>query len=229
MKDRSGCVVLVPVGGYLEPECARGLADLESRGYHVRQVSGYSAIDQARSQIATDALAAGYDELMWIDSDIGFSADDVDRLREHDLPMVCGVYPKKGQRAMACHVLPGTRQVVLGIGGGLMELLYCATGFLHTRREVYEKIAVQEELPECNQGFGEYVVPYFLPMIVPHGDGHWYLGEDFAFCERARRSDFPVMADTAIRLYHHGRYGYSWEDAGNDNPRYDTYVFAVQS
>jgi hypothetical protein len=35
------------------------------------------------------------------------------------------------------------------------------------------------------------------------------------------------MADTAIRLFHHGSYGYTWEDAGNDKPRYESYYFKV--
>jgi hypothetical protein len=30
--DPSRCVVLVPVGNYIESGCARGLAELESRG-----------------------------------------------------------------------------------------------------------------------------------------------------------------------------------------------------
>lgn len=41
---------------------------------------GYAAIDQCRNQMATDAFAQGFAETMWIDSDIAFSPDDVDRL-----------------------------------------------------------------------------------------------------------------------------------------------------
>jgi hypothetical protein len=55
----------------------------------------------------------------------------------------------------------------------------------------------------------------------------WYLPEDYAFCERARRCGYQIMADTAIRLWHHGSYGYTWEDAGNDKPRYETFYFNV--
>ncbi|GHF70670.1 hypothetical protein FHX82_005565 [Amycolatopsis bartoniae] len=226
--DPSRCVVLVPVGSHVEPECARGLGQLEARGYQVRQVSGYAAIDQGRSQMATDALADGFDELLWIDSDIGFTADAVEMLREHELPMVCGIYPKKGLRALACHLLPETERVLFGEGGGLMEILYAATGFLLTHREVYEKIQVHEQLPVCNERFGRPSVPYFLPMIIPDGGGSWYLGEDYAFSERARRTGFQVMADTRIRLEHVGRHGYSWEDAGSDKRRYATYNFSVR-
>ncbi|HWC80868.1 MAG TPA: hypothetical protein VG756_12995, partial [Pseudonocardiaceae bacterium] len=228
--DPSRCVVLVPVGSYVEPACARGLAQLEARGYEVRRVSGYAAIDQGRSQMATDALADGFDELMWIDSDIAFEADSVEMLREHELPLVCGIYPKKGVRALACHVLPETDRIVFGDGGGLMEILYAATGFLLTHREVYEKMAVHEQLPVCNQQFNHLIVPYFLPMVIPHGEEgqQWYLGEDFAFCERAKRSGFPIMADTRVRLDHVGKHNYSWEDAGSEKPRYATYNFNIQ-
>jgi len=57
---------------------------------------------------------------------------------------------------------------------------------------------------------------------------HWYLGEDFAFSERARRSGFPIIADTRIRLEHIGKHGYSWKIAGDDRKRYGTYHFHIQ-
>ena len=56
----------------------------------------------------------------------------------------------------------------------------------------------------------------------------WYLAEDFAFCERARQCGYKIMADTTIRLYHYGSYGYTWEDAGTDAKRFGTYHFQVQ-
>ena len=87
-------VVLVPVGSHIDPACDDGLRELEKRGYVVWRVRGYSAIDAARSQMATDALAQSFDELVWIDSDVAFQADDVDRLRAHNLPFACGLYPK---------------------------------------------------------------------------------------------------------------------------------------
>src|SRR5215510_5480648 len=130
--DPSRCVVLVPFGSHIEPECARALVDLEARGYAVRRVSGYAAIDQGRSQMATDALADGYDELMWIDSDIGFDLAAVDLLRSHGLPIVAGIYPKKGLRELACHLLLDTTEIAFGEGGGVFEIKYAATGFLLT-------------------------------------------------------------------------------------------------
>ncbi len=221
------CVVLVPVATHIEPDCERSLVELELRGYAVRRVFGFAAIDQARSQMASDALADGFDELMWIDSDVGFDPDAVGTLRAHGLPMVCGIYPKKGKRELACNLLAETDRVTFGQGGGLLEIGFAATGFLYTKRSVYEDVARVGKLPPCNQRFGRGMVPYFLPMLVEDGDGHWYLGEDFAFSERATRAGHRILADTSIRLFHVGRYGYSWEDAGTAVSRYGRFDFHV--
>ena len=78
----SRCVVLVPVGSSIEPECDAALYQLERRGYPVWRVRGFAAIDQARNQMAADALRQGFHETMWIDSDIAFHPDDVERLQE---------------------------------------------------------------------------------------------------------------------------------------------------
>ena len=75
--------------------------------------------------MATDALADGFDELMWIDSDVAFHPDDVDKLRNHKLPFVCGIYAKKGPREVAAAVLPGTTQLQFGFDGGLGRQFNC--------------------------------------------------------------------------------------------------------
>ncbi len=218
-------VVLVPVGGHVDPGCENGLRELERRGLTVRRVRGYSAIDAARSQMATDALADGFDELIWVDSDVVFRADDVDRLRSHGRPLACGLYPKKGKREFACAFLPGTRAVTFGKAGGLTPVLYCGFGFVYTRRDLYDAIREHAGLPELNRRFGRPRVPYFAPFWTDDGDGPRYLAEDYAFCERARRAGFEVLADTTIRLWHVGTYRYGWEDAGSDKPRYGNYTF----
>jgi hypothetical protein len=206
---------------------------------------------------------------LWIDSDISFDPDAVERLRSHGLPIVCGIYARKGTRALACHVLRGTDRLVFGAEGGLTEVLYAGAGFLLVRRQVYVDIQERLALPVCNQRFGQATIPFFQPMVVAdfthaaghacrpprrvnsefratssgthdggstegnQGNeggqrGHWYLPEDYAFCERARQCGYKIMADTTIRLWHHGGYGYSWEDAGKDKERFETFYFHVE-
>jgi hypothetical protein len=205
-------IILVPVGNSIDPGTEEALRELESRGYLVRRVYGYSAIDTARNQMASDALKEGFDELIWIDSDVVFRPEDVEKLRSHPLPFVCGLYPKKNRKEFACRFLPGVGQVTFGADGGLVEVLYCGFGFVLTRRTLFEKIQDQLQLPVCNEKFGKPLFPYFLPMIVEDSPGKWYLAEDYAFCERARRCGFRILADTTIRLWHVGRQAMTWED-----------------
>lgn len=186
-------------------------------------------MDVVRSELASEALAEGFDELMWIDADLAFDPAAIDKLRSHRLPIVCGIYPKKGMRELACNLLPETKRVDFGKIGGLMELRYAGAGFLLTHRIVYERTATESKLPTCNAQFGAPFVPYFMPLMKETDQGTWYLGEDYAFCERARQSGFRIMSDTTVRLYHLGSYRFGWEDAGRDVARYEDYQFHLRS
>lgn len=227
-RDPRRCVVLVPYTTHIVPDCEKSLKELEQRGYPVRRVRGYAAIDQGRNQMATDALVQGFEETMWIDADIGFDPDAVERLRSHGEPIVCGIYAQKGRRALACHLLPGTSKLIFGEGGGLQEILYAGTGFLLAHREVYSQIQRQSELPVCNERFGRPTIPFFQPLIQPSDDGWWSLAEDYSFCARARQCGYRILADTMIRLWHVGQYAYGWEDAGIDRERFGTFTYHLE-
>lgn len=108
-----------------------------------------------------------------------------------------------------------------------MTLKYAATGFLHVRRSVFVRMAYELDLPRCNEKPDSLVLPFFLPLVVGDVGQKRYLGEDYAFCERAGAIGVPVFADTRIRLWHFGDYPYGWEDAGSDKQRFDNYEFQV--
>ncbi len=225
MITKQTCVILVPhTSSGIEPECERALTQLEQRGFEVRRRS-LGVIDLSRNLMASQAVRDGFEHIMFIDSDIGFEPNDVLTLRANRLPICAGIYPKKAERAIASNLLPGTHQVVFGKQGGIMEIAYAAAGFLFVHRDVY--VALEETLPLCNETFGMPFYPYFMPMVAEDKGKPWYLGEDFAFCERARKAGFKIHADTTIRLRHYGKYGYSWEDAGTSLKRHDTFVFNI--
>jgi hypothetical protein len=225
--DPARCVVLVPHCGHIVARCETGLQQLERRGYTVRRVPSDSGLDETRSRLASDALTDGFAETFWIDADIGFDHDDVERLRRFGLPLSCAVYPKKGQRSLAVQVLPDTKQLTFGRKGGLTELLYAEAGFLHVRREVYETLASQLSLPTCQQNSTPPWTPYFQPFIRPWKSGAWYLTEGFAFCHRARQCGIPIVADTTIRIWHVGEYAFGWEEAGLDRQRFATFDYRL--
>lgn len=222
-------IVIVPYLTHIEPACERGLRDLERAGYEVRRFSSSAAIDRSRSDAATAALADGAEAILWIDSDIAFEVESAERLIAHQLPIVSGLYPKKGVRDFAVHLEPTTREVRVGETGGLYDVRYIGLGFLYTDRLVYEDIQRLFGLPVCNTRFGARTVPYFLPMVIADELGaagsYWYLGEDYAFCHRARQAGHKVVMDTTLRLGHVGKYHYGWEDAGQAVPRVTSATF----
>ncbi|NBQ67386.1 MAG: hypothetical protein EBU46_00570 [Nitrosomonadaceae bacterium] len=219
MNPNDQCIILVPVAHRIEPECDESLRSLEKLGYNVWRCYGFSAIDQGRNVMAQTALDKGYKELMWIDSDVVFKVSDVMRLRQLDLPMSCGIYGLKDGSGRPAADLDG-RKIV---GTQLSEIRAVGAGFLHTRREVYEKIAVELKLQRCTGRHTNYY-PYFLPAIK---DG-FYLGEDFAFCHRAREVGYKLIADTGIKLKHLGKMAFSWSGVTTDNAEPTYTPFSVE-
>jgi hypothetical protein len=222
------CVVLVPVVTHVEPECERGLRELERRGVTVRELRGFASIEAAKSQMATDALADGFDELVWVGPAVVFHPNDLDALRRHGRPFVCGLYPRTDRRELACTFPPGTARVTLGKGGGLVPVASCGLGFAYTRREVYDAVRGHHRLPELTRGAGRPVVPYFAPFWREgDGDPGPYLANDEAFCERARQAGVEILADTTVRLWQVGRYRFGWEDCGPEPERYQSVHLAL--
>jgi hypothetical protein len=220
MKDPKKCIILVPTHSTIDPQCDAGLRELERRGYRVDRVFGCAAIDHTRSRLASVALASGFDEIMWIDSDIGFHPNEVDKLRTHGLPISCGLYVKRDGQDVTFKLLPGDKALVFGKPPGLKEVLHAGFGFVHTRREVYQSIKSTCNLPDCNREFGPPVTPYFIPELVQHGQAEWwYLAEDTAFCHRARKCGYKIMADTTVFLSHVGRHPFTWKDLQVNRPQ----------
>ena len=246
--DPATCVVLVPVGNHIEPQTEQALRELERRGYPVWRSFGCSAIDFARSRLATQALSEGFEETLWIDADIVFDPYEVDRLRrrtfadiqaaggnplenQHENPLVVtGVYAKKGMRELALQfvVSPG-ETLQFGVDAPFRKAIYAPGGMLLVRRRAYELVAKTGRLPRCttNESFG--MIPFFMPMIIQEGDRSTYLCEDFAFSRRLRDAGLDIWVDMQMRLYHLGNYPYSWEDAGKAVERFHSYRFVLQA
>ena len=228
---RGKAVILVPYLGGIDPGCEEGLNELEAAGVRVVRRSGSSQIDVARNTMASDALHEGFETLLFIDSDIGFELVDALRILARPEPVVAGVYPKKGDRALTSQFEAGVEEVHFGpTAKGPYPLQYAATGFLRIKAHVLRKMIAELDLPLCNARWGHGVWPFFMPMFVPDGDrGPHYLGEDWAFSHRLHQIGIVPIADTSIRLWHFGRYPFGWEDAGADPVRYRDYLYRLWS
>ena len=228
--SRTEAVVLVPHLNGIEGECEQGLGQLEAEGVRVVRRGGCSAIDVARNELVSDALHDGFQSMLFIDADIGFDPADAMRLLARPEPVISGVYAKKGMREMASVFAEGTKEVLFGPDAAApYPLRYAATGFLRIRAWVLRRLIEDLKLTLCNTQWGRGMWPFFQPLIVPQGPGKFhYLGEDWAFSHRLSQIGVTPLADTTIRLWHWGRYGYTWEEAGSSATRYRTYSYRLE-
>lgn len=227
---RQKWAVLVPHLNGIEWECEQGLRALEQSGVRVFRRGGSSAIDSARSELLSDAIHAGFESILFIDSDIGFDVQDALRILARPEAVISGVYAKKGNRELASRFADGIRDVVFGRqAGGLYPLKYAAAGFLRIRSTVALRMVAELGLPLCNTRWGKGFWPFFLPIVHADSDGcFYYLAEDWAFSRRLDQIGVTPLADTTIRLWHFGRYGYGWEDAGSDTKRHGSYTYHLE-
>ncbi|MEJ7637108.1 MAG: hypothetical protein WKF75_03735 [Singulisphaera sp.] len=106
--------MLVPLMNASEPECESALRALEQAGVRVVRCRGSSAIDHARSMLASESLRRGSRSVLFIDSDIAFDPTDALRLFARPEPVVAGVYTKKNMPRLSSSFPPGNASVVFG-------------------------------------------------------------------------------------------------------------------
>ena len=168
-----------------------------------------SLIQRARNGIASYFLwETEYDRLMFIDSDIEFSPDDVAKLWNMDADVAVGIYAMKkpGKDVYAGWV--NGEQVLADRLDGITALDYAGTGFMMIKREVLDRM--YKEWPERRHEEGDTIraFTWFDPRVVNTGSGEFYASEDYAFCLDWRQLGGEILCDPSIRLKHYGLYGY---------------------
>lgn len=189
-----------------------------------------SLITRARNALVKsflDATAATH--LLFIDADIGFEPEAVQRLVSFDEEVVAGMYPVKvvDWSKMSAVVRPGMSAEALResglhfVGlpctgsereerGGFVTGKYAGTGFMLIKRSAIERLVAAH--PETRyRAMQTYPSPkeegrpfhnLFDCMIEP--ETGMYLSEDFTFCHRFRKLGGKVWLDTESRLHHVG-------------------------
>lgn len=169
-------------------------------------ISGCSVVSRVRNLIATDFLKSDCTDLMFIDSDINFDAEDIFRLMAWNTDPKKGIVAgipvarKKGQVYFS--TLDTDDDSIFMDKMGLVKAKRVATAFMMIRREVFEKLrdAHPEWLYHDEKKEGDQVICFFDFELK---DGH-YVGEDYLFCDRAREQGFEVWIDPTIKLGHMG-------------------------
>lgn len=175
---------------------------------------GDSLVSRSRNRLAAQFLRSDATHLLFLDTDLIFSPEQIGRLVSHDLPLVCGLYPKKqAQLAWVCNTVPefGTADPETG----LQRVLYAGTGCMLIRRDVFEKIAALfPEIayePDDGEEPGTYHDFFRVGPCVSRGRRR-YLSEDWFFCEMAAQAGVHTIMDTRVVLKHVGEAVYPLQD-----------------
>lgn len=167
-----------------------------------------SLISRGRSRIANFFINnTNFEYLFFLDSDVGFEADDVLKLLNHNKEMVCGAYPMKTIPLKWNFTLtePKHRE------GDLVAIDKIGIGFSLIHRNVFIRIAKQypelkytptNESTTHNPTQDEYNNSYHYFHEMRQGD--IYLPEDLSFFTRARNVGMQAWMDTSINLCHVG-------------------------
>jgi hypothetical protein len=170
-------------------------------------ISGCSVVSRVRNLIANDFLDSDCTDLMFIDSDINFDAEDIFRLMAWNSDPKKGIVAgipvarKKGKVYISTLDTDEEENILMNYMG-LVKAKRVATAFMMIRREVFEKLrdAHPEWVYHDEKKVGDEVIAFFDFALK---DGQ-YIGEDFLFCDRARELGYEVWIDPTIKLGHMG-------------------------
>lgn len=201
--------IAVPAYGQVPFEFVHSLLRLAVQGAGVIQF-GFkcheSLIPRARNSLSADFLASDCDKILFLDSDLIFTPDDVMRIAHHDAPIVGGVYFLKQEGpAVPCANTFAGRVPPIG-EDGLQEVRYVGSGFMCIHREVFERMDEEGLAPEYQDDKTKRVERDFWHVGVrPTLDDHpRYLSEDWYFCQDWLDIGGKVFIDTRVQLGHVG-------------------------
>jgi hypothetical protein len=213
--DLARHVVYMPVHRFVDCDtqhCLDGLRDLKIR---VEKSKGASAIDLTRNVLASNAVRADLESILFIDSDMLFDAADVVRLFLRDEPVVAGVYASKklGTGQLNVDFGPTVTDVKFGpwAADERYPVLKIGAGFLRIKVDFLKYMIAELKLPYCRMA-DKFGWPFFQPVVVDEGNGPTYYPEDYSFCWRCHQVGTNPIADTSFRLWHIGDYAFGLEE-----------------
>lgn len=215
MAKKTRVAICIPSRGEMEIGTAFDLAVMCGYDSRYRKhgeqgiytVAGTLIFDQ-REKLAAAALNEGADYILWIDADMRFPKNTIERLIRHNKDIV-GVNATTRSipvRATAKNLLIDFERKenhwkpVSSKGKtGLERVTAIGCGVMMVKREVFEKT------PR----------PWFWFEVLP---GDKLLGEDVYFCVKANDAGFETWVDHELsnEIGHVGQYTFSWADVLDD-------------
>ena len=188
--------VAVPCMDQVPARFAQSLAMLRTNCQTVVGFQIGSLVWDSRTKLAQRAIQAEADYVLWLDSDMEFPPDLLERLmatleNKEEADIVTGLYFR---RVEPYSPVLFEKIRLAGIGANWKEFSELP------KEDVFE-------VEGC--GFGAVLMPTDIIMAVAakNGDPFWpiaHLGEDLAFCIRARELGYRIFCDQTIPIGHVG-------------------------
>lgn len=205
-----------PVRQYTVALC-KTLVHLQSLGIraYIQQVVGNSNLPRARNELVAAFMASDYDDMLFIDDDMGWRPNDVVRLLASDKALIGAVGCKKVVRPDAdaekwCLRTLKDEQFNQD-DMGAVEIEAIGTGFVKINRSVFERMKLahpewkRNGWPKMPENTRKEYYQYF--RFDPNDPDE--TGEDISFCQAWRRLGGTVWVDPSIQLLHVGEYEYT--------------------
>lgn len=183
-------LIAVPSMDYVPATFCQSLAMLEKVGNCAVAFQVGSLVYKSRDALAKQALKMNADYVLWLDSDMSFPPDLLKRMLELDADFLTGVYYRRSH--------PYTPVI-------LEELNITEEGRCVTKE--FSKVPEDTfEVEGC--GFGCVLMKTQVIYDVMAKFGAMFnpmdqMGEDLAFCYRARQCGYEILADPSIELGHY--------------------------
>lgn len=202
-KAPGGVCLAVPSYGALSPvfvfALAASIRELTSAGinYDLIVLGGNCHVDDARNSIVRSFLDGTCDSLLFIDSDLTWSPEDLVRLVQHERDVVGGAYPhKKDERTFPIRHLK--TDVLQADADGLLEVEALPGGFLKISRSALLQLSTNEYY---EQEGDKTLTPLIFERLT---EGTTRFSGDYVFCRKWRATGGKVYLDPEIHFGHCG-------------------------
>jgi len=186
---------------------ATSIKELQARGIScgLMLLQGHCHVDDARNDLAKEVLKEGYQQLIFIDADMLWRADDLARLIAAPEDMVAGIARYKlDDESYPCRHLH-TAELHANVHGHI-EVEGVPTAFLKIRRYVLESVAAVSKSYLVREDDTERTPMLFERTIAT--DGRRFSG-DYSFCHKWRAIGGSIFIDPMARLGHIGEKEFS--------------------
>ncbi|MCK5446005.1 MAG: hypothetical protein KAI73_10305 [Rhodospirillaceae bacterium] len=161
-------------------------------------LSGNCHVDDGRNSVVHAFMESDCTDMVFLDADVSWNADDLVTLCQYDQDLVGGVYPfrredNKSKRGMPYMPLAGAE-----IKDGLIEVAGLPTGFMRIRRKVFDTlIPLSEAFDAKNKNM--VGIPLLFERVLKNGTR---IGGDINFCLKWQAAGGRLYAATDFVLGH---------------------------